>query len=246
MRAVFFDATVWRYTILGVSKVIREGVFKATEDGLRLRAMDPSHVIMVDLHFPADSFEEYELEGEERLGVNLEELGKILRRARKDDKLELKSEKNRIDIVFSGKLRRVFTDPLIDLEYQELPEPKIQFKADARMIADQLREAVRDVEIMGDSIYFETNGDDKLMVYTQGELGKAMVELDVESGALLSLESDGPQKAGYGLDYIENLLPAVQKAEIIRLEYSTDMPCKLTFELPQGARLVAYIAPRTD
>jgi proliferating cell nuclear antigen len=244
LRVVFFDATVWRYTITGVSKIIKEGVFKADETGLRFKAMDPSHVIMIDLFFPSESFEEYEIEEEEKLGINLEEFSKVLRRARKDDKLELKSLKDKIEVIFRGHFNRRFIEPLLQLEYQELPEPRIEFKVDARMIADQLREAVRDIELMGDNIIFLTK-DDKLLIYNESEIGKAAVELDVESGALLSIESDGEQKASYGLEYIESLLPAVQKAEIVKLEYSTDMPCKLTFELPQGARLVTYIAPRT-
>ncbi len=244
MKAVFFDATVWRYTITGISKIIKEGVFRASSDGLRLKAMDPSHVIMIDLYFPAESFEEYESQEEEHLGVNLEEFSKILRRAGSEDKLELSSRKDKMEIIFKGRFKRKFIEPLLELEYQDLPDPKIDFKADARMIADQLREAIRDIELMGDSVSFETR-DNKLIIYNESEIGKAVVEMDVESGSLLSLENDGEQKATYGLDYINNLLPAVQKAEIARIQFSTDMPCKITFELPQGARLVAYIAPRT-
>ncbi len=243
MKAVFFDATVWRYVITGVSKVIKEGVFKATDEGLRLKAMDPSHVIMIDLLFPPESFEEYEAEGES-LGVNLEELGKILRRARSEDRLELRSVEGALEIVFSGRFPRKFREPLLQIEEEELGEPKIPFKADARMVADQFREAIKDIEPLGDTVTFQSM-EGKLLIMNESELGQAVVELDVESGSLISIETEGEQKSSYGLDYIENLLPATQKAEITRIQFSSEMPCKITFELPQGARLVAYVAPRT-
>lgn len=243
MKAVFFDATVWRYVITGVSKVIKEGVFKATDEGLRLKAMDPSHVIMIDLLFPPESFEEYEAEGES-LGVNLEELGKILRRARSEDRLELRSMEGALEIVLSGRFPRKFREPLLQIEEEELGEPKIPFKADARMVADQFREAIKDIEPLGDTVTFQAM-EGKLLIMNESELGQAVVELDVESGSLISIETEGEQKSSYGLDYIENLLPATQKAEMTRIQFSSEMPCKITFELPQGARLVAYIAPRT-
>ncbi len=243
MKAIFFDATVWRYVITGISKVIKEGVFKATDEGLRLKAMDPSHVIMIDLLFPPESFEEYEASGES-LGVNLEELGKILRRARSEDKLELYSKDGSLEIVFSGRFKRLFREPLLQIEEEELGEPKIPFKADARMIADQFREAIKDIEPMGDTVTFHAV-EGKLYIINESELGRAVVELDVESNTLISLELEEEQKSSYGIDYISNLLPVTQKAEVTRVQFSSEMPCKITFELPQGASLAAYIAPRT-
>jgi len=243
LRARFADATVWRYVITGISKVIKEGVFKADEDGLRLRAMDPSHVIMVDLNFPSSSFSEYEASGE-RIPLNLEELGKVLRRARSNDVLELYLEEDLLNIVFERGLVRRFGLPLIELEEGELGEPRVEFKAMAKMGAGHFREAIRDIEMVGDNLTMSTDGM-ALTLSNESDTGRAEVVLTRESGLLLSLESEGEQTSNYSLDYIAEILPAAQKADFVTIQFSTDMPCKITFELPQGGWLSAYVAPRT-
>jgi len=243
MRAVFSDALVWRYTITGVSKVIKEGVFKADENGLRLKAMDPSHVILVDLMFPADSFSEYSSEGEE-IALNLEEFSKLLRRAKTEDRLALELKGNQLEVSLLGRVKRKFLEPLIELETQEIGEPKIPFKVDARFMADQLREAVRDIEFIGDNFGIKAM-DGKLLFFNESELGRAEVVLSTENDTLIALELEEEQQAYYSLDYIKSIVPAAQKAEIARLQFSSEMPCKITFELPQGAWLAVYVAPRT-
>ncbi len=112
MKITFFDARVWRYLISAISKVIEEGVFIVVpENGFRFRAMDPSHVILLDMNFPRESFEEFDVDKEYQLGVNLEDLAKVLRRARKEDKLEIRADENTISISFIGKGYREFTSP---------------------------------------------------------------------------------------------------------------------------------------
>uniref|UniRef100_A0A7J3ZK86 DNA polymerase sliding clamp n=1 Tax=Fervidicoccus fontis TaxID=683846 RepID=A0A7J3ZK86_9CREN len=245
MRAVFSDASIWGYVFTGIAKVIKEGVLRAEVEGLRLKAMDPGHVIMIDLMFPADSFTEYTTEGE-RLGVNLAEFSKILRRAKSGDRLELATEEgNALEIVLHGRFLRKFREPLLDVEAEEIGEPKIPFKVDARMVADQLREAIRDIEPLGDILGMYATSS-KLVFFNESELGRAAVEFSVEEGSLLSLEvEEEEQKAFYSLDYIASILPVAQKAEVVRVQFASEMPCKMTFELPQGAWLALYVAPRT-
>lgn len=243
MKARFSDATVWRYVITGISKVIKEGVFKADEDGLKLRAIDPSHVIMIDLNFPSSAFTEYEASGE-KIPINLEELGKVLRRARSNDILYLQLEDNMLHVVFERGMVRRFGLPLIELEEEELGEPRLDLKASAKMVADHFREAIRDIEMLGDNLTFYTDGI-RLVISNESEMGKAEIEMTREAGLLLSLESEGEQRSSYSLDYISGILPAAQKADFVTIQFAKDIPCKITFELPQGGWLSAYVAPRT-
>lgn len=69
----FHDARAWSYIVSAISKIIEEGVFIVNPDeGIRFRAMDPSHVILLDLYVPRDSFEKFEVDEETRIGVNFE------------------------------------------------------------------------------------------------------------------------------------------------------------------------------
>jgi proliferating cell nuclear antigen len=245
LRLVFMDARVWRYVVTAVSKTISEAVFKASEEGFSLRAMDPSRITMVDLFFPSTAFDEYSVEGVEELGVNMEDLARILRRAGKEDQLELESAGDRLAIVFRGKSTRKFVIPLLSLEAEELPEPRIELKAKARMLSTIFREIIKDLEPIGDMVTFEL-GPEKLVARSVSDLGEAEVELTLESGNLIEAEAEGVERASYSLDYFSDIVTAAQAADLVTLHLGTDMPCRIEYSLPQGARLDFYVAPRVE
>ncbi len=245
MRLVFMDARVWRYIVTAVSKTLTEAVFIASEEGLSLRAMDPSRITMVDLRFPPTAFDEYDVQGREELGVNLEDLAKILRRAGREDQLELESTGDRLTIVFRGKSTRKFIIPLLSLEAEELPEPRLELRAKAKMLSTIFRELVKDLEPIGDMVTFEL-GPEKLIARSTSDLGEAEIELTVESGNLIEAEAEDVERASYTLDYFSDIVTAAQAADLVTLHLSTDMPCRIEYSLPQGASLDFYVAPRIE
>ncbi len=246
MRAVFFDARVWRYVVSAISKIIDEGVFVVDpEQGLRFRAMDPSHVILLDLQFPTEAFETFDVNEKIDLGVNLEDIAKILRRARKEDKLELSSEGNKFTITLSGRGQRMFTLPLLDITAEDIPEPSLEFKAEIKLMADIYRDSIKDVEMMGDIIRF-TAREGELIVSSSSELGEAQVILSSEGGSIIDISVEDEQTASYSLDYFSELSGAARVANTIVIKFSNDMPALVEHELPQGARFSFLIAPRVE
>ncbi len=244
-RLVFFDARVWRYVISAISKVIDEGVFVIDNDGFRFRAMDPSRVLMVDLVFPPESFEEFEANERVEIGVNLEDVAKILRRAVKEDKFVLEAEESRYSIIFWGRSTRKFVLPMLDVTAEDIPEPSLELKAMARIMSDVYRDMIKDLELIGENIKFYTDGE-KFVASSSSELGEVEVELSMEGGSLLDLQSEGEQSATYGLEYFSDLASAARVADAIVIRFSTDMPAEIVHELPQGAKFTFIIAPRVE
>ena len=54
------DAKLLRDMATAISILVDEATFKIEPDGLKLRAMDPSRVAMIDFEWPKTIFEEYE------------------------------------------------------------------------------------------------------------------------------------------------------------------------------------------
>jgi len=244
-RLVFFDARVWRYVISAISKVIEEGVFVVDKDGFIFRAMDPSRVLMVDLVFPPESFEEFEVEERVEIGVNLEDVAKILRRAVKDDKFGLEVDSARYSIMFIGRSMRKFVLPMLDVTAEEIPEPSLEFKAQARLMSDVYRDMIKDLELIGENIKFYADGS-KFVASSSSELGEVEIEFTLEGGSLLDIQVEGEQSAMYSLEYFSDLATAARVADAIVVKFSTDMPAEILHELPQGARFSFIVAPRVE
>ncbi len=244
----FADARVWRYMIASIEKIIDEGVFVATKEGLSLRALDTSRVAMVDLYYPESAFREYQIEADEaEFGVSFPMLSKVLRRARKNDELELRIGESFIEIIFRGRGVRRFKIPQITLSYEKLPEPNISYNVTARMLGSTFREVIRTIEPLADAIVLEASDDgDKIFVRGEGDIEKAELVLSIERGSLLDLEIESPDRSMYTLEYFSEMVQAAQAANMTVIRYSMDAPVRVDMEYQEGGRLTFYVSPRIE
>ena len=61
MKLVISDAKQFKQSIEAVVNLVDEGLFEVNENGLHLRAMDPSQIAMVDYLMPKAVFKEFEV-----------------------------------------------------------------------------------------------------------------------------------------------------------------------------------------
>ncbi|MCQ5376625.1 MAG: proliferating cell nuclear antigen (pcna) [Candidatus Methanomethylicia archaeon] len=246
-KAVLADSRVWKSIIDSVSTLVEEGAFIADPSGIKLRAMDPSRVAMVDLELPKAAFEGYDCSAEMPIGVNFEDMKNIMKRAGSNEKLELEKadEEARLKIRFRGKTTRTFSLPLLDLGKEELSAPRIPFNVSIKTPAATLLEAIRDAEVVSDFVKM-TADQGVLKVRASGDRGEVDVEITKESGELLSIEMKEPAHALYSLSYLTKMMVASALSEIATLMFSTDMPLRLDFNLSTGGKIVYYLAPRME
>ena len=83
------DSKLLREMATAISILVDEATFKIEPDGLKLRAMDPSRVAMIDFEWPKTIFEQYEATVPSKMCINISELLKLLKRAGKDESVEL-------------------------------------------------------------------------------------------------------------------------------------------------------------
>ncbi|MCR6668427.1 MAG: proliferating cell nuclear antigen (pcna) [archaeon YNP-WB-040] len=240
------EIKVWRSVIDAISEIIDEANFVATPNGLSLRAMDPSHVAMVEVELPKSFFDEYNCEGNINIGVNLDEFRKILKRGSAKDKMSLEVTSDRkLKITFSNKAERNFSIPLLDIAGEEIASPSLEFNVHSRLASEVFEDAIKDASLISDYVKISAEGD-VLKISASGERGDVEVKLSEASGSLIELNVKEPSSSTYSLNYLEDLVKASSASEILVLEFSTDMPLKLSFELPNEGRITYYLAPRVE
>jgi proliferating cell nuclear antigen len=132
--------------------------------------------------------------------------------------------------------------PILEPLDDEVPQPKIFFKASSRILTQSLRRAIRDASLVSEHVKVAVEGDN-FTVSATGDMGSAQSNWEKGSDELLDLKAQEDAKATFTLSYLQDIVNAVTaSSEVATLELSTDMPIKMNFELPQG-RLVYYLAP---
>jgi proliferating cell nuclear antigen len=247
-KARINDAKMLKDMATAISTLVDEATFNLTPEGLKLRAMDPSRVAMIDFEWPKTVFDEYTCDQPIKMCINIGELLKLLRRTAKDESVELTLDEktNRLNIGIKGKYERTFNMPTLEATEEEVPTPKINFNIHAKVTTEGLHQAIEDVLLVSDHVKIEVDPE-KLTMRAAGDLMGATIELKKGSDALLELEAKEPSKATFSLSYLSEIIKtAAGASDIATLEFSSDMPIRIDFQQPKEGKLTFYLAPRIE
>jgi len=242
------NARLWKDLSNTLSTLIDEAIFNITPEALLLRQMDPSHVAMIDFEWPSTVFDEYKCEEELKLSVNITEMLKLLRRVSSDESIQLTIDEDtgRLNINLKGTHVRNFKMPTLEPIGEDIPTPKVNFKAKIRMTTSSLKDAIDDASIVSDHVRFEATTE-SLLMKGDGIMGSVSVEIGRESESILGFEISETSKALFSLNYLSNIVKAASVvSDIVTIEFSTDMPIRLDFEMLQEGKLQYYLAPRIE
>ena len=242
------DAKLLRDMATAISILVDEATFKIEPDGLKLRAMDPSRVAMIDFEWPKTIFAEYESTEPSKICINISELLKLLKRASKDEAVELSldDKTGRLQVKITGKYSRDFTMPTLEASEEEVPTPKITFNVKAKTTTQGLSQAIEDAQLVSDHVRIEADPE-KLTLNAAGDLMGATITLQKGNDALLDLEVKEASKATFSLSYLSEIIKAAAAtSEIATLEFSTDMPVRIDFQQMKEGKLTFFLAPRIE
>lgn len=235
-----------RDSIATIAEFIDETELHIKEKGLEMIAADRAVVVVVDFMLSRAVFSEYKLDSDMKIGINLQNLLQILRRAASSDTMIIHLEDNKLKITFEGESTRYFVLPLIDISREETPPlEKLEFSTYLKLNSDILSNGVDDAELITDSVVFTVRKD---MLSMKAESDSSQAQLEVPSGSesLKIIDMNEPVRARYSLDYLKKIIKAKKLAAEANIAMSTDYPMKIEFEVPGKARLGFVLAPRVE
>jgi proliferating cell nuclear antigen len=246
-KAMFrYEAKVFKEMVDGVSKILDEGVVVITSEGLTLRGMDPARVALIEIEVPAASLLEFDLvEGVDRveMGVNIETLVSVVKKSKKGDQLEVRVKDDRILFKVEGVVVKRYLLPNLEVAAELPEEVKLEHDARATVIADVVKKALKDAELVGDIVEFEAT-EEFFAIRGVGEARSRMeARLTPDMPALLSLEVTSPATSRYDIGYLKKVLNLTKIAESIDIGFSSDKPLEIVFKSPDGSKVRYILAP---
>ncbi len=242
------NSEIWKDCIGAISNLIEEADFEIDGKGIRMKAMDPSHVALVDFRLSSKAFSVYDVEDTVKLGLDLTEMDKVMSRAKKNDESAIGyiEEENRLKIEFKGTSTRRFSLPLLDLEDEDLPDPDLDFTASAKIAAGVINDGLKDAALVGDNVRFELL-EGKFLMKIESDTGSAELELSEDDEALESIDVDNPSRAMYNIGYLEDMFKAASSNDIVEIKHGQDLPIQIIFEIAEGnGHLKFLLAPRVE
>ena len=113
-KLVLSDPSIFKTSFDAISSIVDEVQIEVDSDGLRLNAIDRSHITYVHLELKESLFDIYECDKPIKLNLDTEELMKVLKRSKSDDVMELTVDAGSLIITFEGAIKKTFKVKLID------------------------------------------------------------------------------------------------------------------------------------
>jgi len=248
-RAVYPSASKFKYIAQTLAKIVDEIPFYAEPDVLEARVLSPDKTTMTILKIPSIAFEEYLCDKEEFFVVSADEFNRIARRGSRNDVviLELDREKRVLKFMLKDKktgVERTFYLSLKERVEEKIPEINIQLGVSIRMLSDDYKNIIRDLKLIGEeAIFIYSENKFEVRGTTQQKEYHGVFEQD--NPLILLTSTVDKAVARYGVKLLEATLKAATASKNMLLEFDTDKPLKVEFELPGGGTLTYWIAPRT-
>ena len=221
-----------------ISGLVTDVRIKVSDIGLSIIAMDPANVAMVGFWIPKTAFSQFE-SGDEVLGVNLEDLRKILKRAGSGSSLVLEKKDNLLEIQIQDRIRRNFKLSLIDIDTDEKDIPDLEFSSKVELNSIDFIASIEDCAIVADACSFIIR-DGKFIIEASG-LNSAMSEFSGDE-AIINAENC---KSKYSLEYLQKFLKGAKLTEKTVLKFAEDHPLRIDFKTPE-MELSFILAPRVE
>ena len=245
MKIVIDDATSLKDAVDTIVNLVEEGLFEITNEGVRLKAMDPSQISMISFFMPKEVFSQYALDEERKIGIDVDKFSKVLARGMKGESAELGLEEGRLKITFSGaKKKRVFKLPLIDVGSGLEREPKIEYKNHIKIEPESFKEVLKDAKLVSSHIRLILE-DARFRVEIKGDEGEVKEEFEKDSDEVKELKVHEGARATFPLQYLEDIVKASKSGSPLTIYLETDRPLKVEYDVV-GAKSVYYLAPRIE
>ena len=246
MKLVLEKAADFQKSIEAIAVLIDEAEFVIDENGMVLKATDPSQISMVDFVLEKSAFKEFDAEGKVKIGLDLDYLKQIMSRAKADDELTLELDKSnsRLNVNFKGASARKFNLPLIDISSAELPNPKIEFDAEVKLLAGVLQDALKDASLVSSHVSLGVSGDN-FVVKAESSKGNLDSVTEKDKKNLIELNVKGDTMSMFPLDYLQDMLKTAQSTTTVELNMKNNAPIQVSYGIG-AARIKYFLAPRIE
>ena len=232
-----------------VGSLVDEAKLNVNEDGMQIKAVDPSHVAMIEANLIKSAFDSYETDVAE-MGIDVDKFKTVLAVAGKEDMVSLEKDDklNRL-VVSIGNLTRAM--PLLDTS--GMPDPKVpslDLPAFVSVSVEEISQGLKASKSVSDHIALSTTKDSFRLI-CEGD-NQNRVDLTLGKEQLEKLVSPEETTSLFSLEYFALMVNSLPPDRILHINLGNDLPVKVDADLAiddlTGAQgnVKFLLAPRID
>ncbi len=214
------------------------------QDGLFSKVMDPAHVAMISLEISKEAFQEYSVESDESLGMDIDKIRNILKLSGPNDIIDVKFDGKKISFRL-GNLN--VSTPLIDPSTLTTPKiPTIELPNKIVTDISYLSTGIKAAEGIAEVVTFSFKADE-LKIYSKGETDSETTELTISKTMAKDFIYTSDAKSSFALDYLSKFIRSLESSQEISISVGNDFPLRMEANIMNGKGKVTFLlAPRIE
>ena len=228
------NVNLFKKSLEVLSGLIQDTNLRIKDDGIYVKAIDKTQIILIDFFMPKACFDNYIVEPN-LIGVNIPELHNMISRSFDKDKLKIEIKETYLDIYLLGQIQRRFNLPFIDLSDSDINTPNISFDVSVKLNAFLLKEILKDASLVGTTIIFKAV-DGKFIIEAEGDRGK--IETEVSK---VTMKNKKMVSAKYSLSFLKNITKSMDNVDLL-LKFADDSPLYVEYMIEDQVKINFYLS----
>tara|TARA_B110000977_G_scaffold192449_1_gene265952 strand:+ start:765 stop:1553 length:789 start_codon:yes stop_codon:yes gene_type:complete len=238
-----------------LKEILTDANISFNKSGVKICAMDATQTVLVHLKLDSDNFEEYYCSKSSVIGINMQNLFKLLKTMTNNDTLFWGIKKDDVNFLIikiynnDKNITNTFKLPLLDLDNINITIPPAEFDSIITLPSSDFQKICRDMHNISDTIeicnagnllYFKCNGciaqQETIMGGSTDEVGLQFVK-----------QSDDKIIQGYyNLKHLVMFTKCTNLCNTIELYMKNDFPIVIKFQVGSLGTLKLAIAPKIN
>ena len=248
MNIQLADATLFRKSIDALKDFLPQGQIQLTDEGLRIRGMDSSHVGFVDYFLSATDCAAFHVPNNCVIGISTILLAKVLGTAGGGDKMTLSMANGdeKLHIAFAGESKTAkFEINTLDIEADAIELPELSYSASVRAKSADFMTAIRDLSLFADTIQLSLN-EEGFHLRANGDQGNADLTFEPADDREMTLEGDSVD-ALFALKYLQTIVKNCGLlSSLMEISFDAGQPLRAVAKFGKESHFIAYLAPKME
>jgi proliferating cell nuclear antigen len=234
------QASIFKQVIDALKEILMDVNLEFDETGMKVIALDNTHVVLVHLKLEADKFETYQCEKKQYVGINMLKLHLLIKTIGNNDVLTLfidKNDPNNLGINIENpdkNMKTIYKLAMLDINVININIPPVDFQTVITMPSIDFQKIVRDMHNLADFIEIRNVGN-QISFSCKGDFCSQETHIGTEKTSSVNITKNNSDQeiiqGVYNLKYISTFTKCTNLSNIVEIYIKNSYPLILSYKV---------------
>lgn len=231
----------FKQVIDALKDILMDVNFEFDEQGLKISAMNTSHVVLIQVNMDGDKFEEYSCKKKIYVGLNLLKLYTIIKTISTGDTLELfieEEDPNKLGILIENPDRKVKSNyrlSMLDIDVFNIPDIPVDDynTTNIKIQSTFFQKLIRDMYNIADNVEI-CSIQNEIKFKCKGDFCEQTTILEGDDNLTIDIKNSEDKKIIQGvfsLKYIQQFTKCTNLCQVVEIDLKNEKPILISYSI---------------